>query len=160
MGFWMDKKEFTRRDKEYLRVLFLLKAHEDPVGPAEVAEKLNVSRVAAMKKLRRLESLGVGRYISKKGLLINDRGVDIVQRDTRKHHLLENFLENTLEMNSEEACRESAALDSSVSTELIEKMKLKYGKNLDCECGCQVEAYYEPEKLYNCHWYQKMFSLN
>ncbi|MFO8109555.1 MAG: metal-dependent transcriptional regulator [Thermoplasmata archaeon] len=155
----MDDCELTTRDKEYLRALFLLEAYKHPIGPAEVAKMMNVSRVAVLKKMRRLEYMGYGDYVSRKGLLINQRSVNLIQRDVRKHHLLEKFLETTLDMESEEACDESAVLDVSVSNNLLEKMDSKYGEDLHCDCGCCISTYYEPEDLYDCHWYQKQFSI-
>ncbi len=155
----MENNELTGRDREYLRGLFLLKAHEEPVGPAEIAKVMKVSRVATLKKMRRLEYLGYGEYITRKGLKINSEAEELVQKDIRKHHLLEKFLETTLDMGSEEACDESAALDISVSGNLLERMDSKYGNDLNCDCGCCISADYEPEDLYDCHWYQKQFSI-
>lgn len=155
----MTSHDLTNRDKQYLRALFLMSSHQEPVGPAKIARTMGVSRTGALKKLRRLEFLGYGDYVDNKGLLLNSRGVDVVQKDTLKHHLMEKFLETSLDMDPEEACHESSALDPLISTRLMERVNDKYGEELSCDCGCCIEPYYEPETLVDCHWYQRMFKM-
>ncbi len=155
----MGNENTTTRDKEYLRALFVLKAHEEPVGPTELARCIDVSRVGALQKMRKLEFLGYGKYIPKKGLRLNEKALALVQKDVKRHHMVEKFLEDTLDMNSDEACDESSALDPHISEKFIKQLDKKLGDDLECQCGCCIEPYYDPEDLYNCHWYRKKFTL-
>jgi Mn-dependent DtxR family transcriptional regulator len=41
--------------------------------------------------MRRLETLGLGEYIFKEGLKLNNEAILIVENDIKKHHILERF---------------------------------------------------------------------
>ncbi len=154
-----ENVELTSRDREYLRGLFLLCGGEKPVGPSELGELIEVSKVAALEKMRRLEAMGYGEYIHRQGLLLNKAAVTVVQRDIRRHHVVEKFLEDNLGMDSTEACRESSAMDPYVSDNFLKTATTALGDELSCDCGCCVEDYYEPKVLYGCHWFKKQFHV-
>ncbi len=150
---------FTSRDREYLRAVFLLGRGEEPVGPSQLGDLIKVSKVAALEKMRRLEAMGFGEYIHRKGLLLNKDGVSVVQRDIKRHHVVEKFLEDNLGMDSTEACRESSAMDPYVSDKFLENAVTALGEKASCDCGCCIEDYYEPKILYECHWFKKQFKV-
>ncbi len=156
----MDENvELTSRDREYLRGLFLLGGGDEPVGPSELGELIEVSKVAALEKMRRLEAMGLGEYIHRQGLLLNKVAVTVVQRDIRRHHVVEKFLEDNLGMDSTEACRESSAMDPYVSDNFLNIAAMALGDGLSCDCGCCIEEYYDPKVLYECHWFKKQFHV-
>jgi len=158
----MEKIDETRRDREYLRALFFLGAHEEPVGPSKLSDLMGISRSGALQKNRRIEKLGYGRYIQNKGLLLNEDAVESIKKDISKHHAIETFFRESLEMDPEEACEESSKIENHVSPKLMEKIQDKYEEELDCECGNCIDPDInsDPEDLYECHWYKKRFSLS
>ncbi len=154
-----DKVELTSRDREYLRAVFLLDGGNKPVGPSQLGNLVNVSKVAALEKMRRLEAMGFGEYVPRKGLLLNKDGVSVVQHDIKRHHVVEKFLEDNLGMDSTEACRESSAMDPYVSESFLKNAVSALGEKASCDCGCCIEEYYDPEVLYGCHWFKKQFKV-
>ena len=154
-----DKVELTSRDREYLRALFILGGGNNPVGPSRLGELISVSKVAALEKMRRLEALGFGVYIHRRGLMLNDDGISMVQRDIQRHHVVERFLEDNLGMDSTEACLESSAMDPYISDNFLKNAFSALGEDISCDCGCCIEEYYEPKALYDCHWFKKQFNL-
>ncbi len=154
------KKE-TGRDREHLRALFLLKAQEKAVGPSELSEFMNISRAGALKKMKKVERLGYGDYVPKKGLRLNKEATKTIKKDIHRHHALEIFLRESLNLSEEEACEESDILDEHISERLIEKICDEFEEELSCDCGYCIDPNVEPniEELYRCHWVQKNFSL-
>lgn len=147
----------TDRDKKYLRALYLLDSQNEPVGPTKLGMKMEVSRVGALKKMRRLEFLGLGEYMDKHGFSLNDRGVEIVEKDVRNHHVLEKYFQEKLGFTSEEACEESAAMGPKVSDRFVDQVFDKIDHEIECECGCRISPPYDHEDLKNCHWLKKQF---
>jgi len=157
----MEKVNETQRDREYLRALFYLGAHGEPVGPARLSELMGISRAGALQKNRRIEELGYGEYIENKGILLNEKGVESIKRDISKHHAIETFFKKSLGMDPQEACEESSNIENVVSPRLMRKIREKFEDELECECGSCIDPNEEfnPEDLYQCHWYKKRFSI-
>ncbi|MFW6141104.1 MAG: metal-dependent transcriptional regulator [Candidatus Saliniplasma sp.] len=153
----MKKNSLTKRDRKYVRAIYLKEGFKRPVGPSELAEDMKVSRVGALQKMKRLEGQGLGEYMSKEGLILNSDGVDIVEEDIKRHHLLEKFLQEALGMGFEEACEESSRLGSVVSKEMIERIGKNYREYLECECGLCLKPPYEIGDLKECHWIKRQF---
>lgn len=145
----------TNRDKEYLRVLFLLRGSVNPVGPVELSKKIGVSKVCAFQKMRRLEVLGYGKYILRKGLQLNNRAISVVEQDIKRHHIIEEFLQSKLGLSHEMACIEAEELDKSMSKHLFNKIK----KNSTLSSSCCT---YDPVKkptandLKKCPWMKRL----
>lgn len=144
----------TKRDEEYLRAIFLLKGHMEPVGPTKLASVFGISKVSSYEKMRRLEILGFGKYILRKGFLMNIKATDIVQSDIHRHHVLEKYIQLELGLDSRDACRESSNMAHHTSPEVIERIRLQLGSEQNCDCGCCLTPPYDPEKLKDCHWCQ------
>jgi len=157
----MKKVNETKRDREYLRALFFLGAHEEPVGPAKLSKLMNISRAGALQKNRRIEELGYGKYIKNKGLMLNEEAVESIKEDISKHHAIEFFFRKTLDMDPKEACEESSNIENVVSPRLMRKIREKFEDELECECGSCIDPdeEFDPEDLYQCHWYKKRFSI-
>lgn len=148
----------TKRDREYMRAVFLLNGWEEPIGPSQIAKKFDVSRVGVLRKMKRIAKLGMGEYIEQSGLLLNSNGVDVVENDIKNHHLIETFLQKSLGMTFDEACEESSKIGDVISENFIECVKDKLDDDVDCECGFCLDPPYSPEKLQECHWCQNLLN--
>ncbi len=151
-------ENLTKRDKEYMRAIFLLNGSEEPIGPSQVAKKFGVSRVGVLRKMKRIAKLGMGEYIEQSGLILNSEGVDIVEDDIQNHHLIETFLQESLGMKFEEACKESSKIGDIISDTFIECVKDKLGENVSCECGFCLDPPYSPKQLKECHWCKNLLN--
>ncbi len=154
-----DNVELTPRDREYLRGIFVLKGNREPVGPSKLAHILDVSKVAVLEKMRRLEAMGYGDYVHRRGLLLNEKGTEVVQKDIQRHHIMERYFQDNFGMESTEACRESSAMDPFISENFMRNISTSLGRELSCECGCCIDDHYDPEDLYDCHWFKRQFKV-
>ncbi len=155
----MSLGELTKRDKEHMISIFLLEGHEKPVGPSELATNMEVSRAGALQKMKRLEELGVGDYIPEKGLKLNQEGVSIVEEDIFRHHVIEQFFQETLGLEFEEACKEAEKLGGEMSERMVELIRENCEEDMRCKCGSCLDPPYEPSDLDGCHWLRKKYSL-
>jgi Mn-dependent DtxR family transcriptional regulator len=145
----------TNRDKQYLKAIFLLQGYTHSVGPQELAKKMEVSKVCAFQKMRRLESMGYGEYTIRRGLKLNDNGVTIIENEIKNHHILEKFLEDTLKITFQEACDHSSHIApficDSLMNNIIHQMKTK----INCNCGYCFDSAKSSNELENCHYLVK-----
>ncbi len=153
----MTPKDLTQRDREHLLSIFLLNGHKEPVGPSKLAKKMNMSRAGALQKMKRLERSGVGEYIPKEGLKLNSKGREIIDKEILKHHVVENFFQESLGMDFEEACEEAEKLGFEMSGKIIDLIDLHYGDKINSECGLDLEPPFEPEDVKECPWCMRLF---
>ena len=106
--------ELTNRDREYLRVLYVLNGFTDPVGPVLLSKKIGVTKVCAFQKMHRLEALGYGKYFLREGLKLNKKACRLVKQDIKRHHVIEAFLQKKLGLTHHQACIEAEKLDLSL----------------------------------------------
>jgi len=147
----------TVRDREYLRAIFILYGSQKPVGPVLLADKMGVSKECAFQEMRRLDVLGYGEYVLRKGLKLNKLAISIVENDFKKHHFFEKFLQETLGMTHEEACHESSCIDPFVSEYLMQSIYNKTGTLRNGSCGCRMKTPLNPNDLKDCHWINESF---
>ncbi len=152
----MSENGLTQRDREHMITIFLLGGNEEPVGPSKLAEKMDMSRAGALQKMKRLEKCNVGEYIPKKGLKLTTAGVKIVEDDIIKHHVVENFFQESLGMEFDKACEEATNLSSDMSERMIDLINSAYGEEISCECGLCLDPPFEPEDLEDCHWCKRL----
>jgi Mn-dependent DtxR family transcriptional regulator len=145
----------TSRDKQYLKAIFLLKGFTQPVGPQELAEKMEVSKVCAFQKMRRLESMGYGEYTIRRGLKLNQTGVGIIENDIKNHHILEKFLEDTLKITFQEACDHSSHIAPFICDTLMNNIAHKMAAKINCSCGYCIDTKKNTTELKNCHYLSK-----
>lgn len=151
----MMREDLTGRDRQYLKAVYVLGGQKEAVGPAMLARKMDVSRAGTLKKMKRLATKGYGDYLSGKGFLLNDSGIQAIQKDMRKHHVIEKFLQISLGLNSDDACDESSRVGQHLSDEIIQSMAEKLEGKRTCDDGCRTEPPYEPEDLMRCPWVQR-----
>lgn len=144
--------EITSRDTEYVKTVLCLGGFDDPIGPSRLAEEMDISRVAALKKMRRLEELGLGEYVDSKGLLISDKGLDFVKEEARKHHLVERFLQKSLDLEHDVACGEASKIASNFSDDLLRVLADSFVFDKPCDCGFEASGETDVKDLLNCPW--------
>jgi Mn-dependent DtxR family transcriptional regulator len=145
----------TARDRKYIRSIFQLKGHQRPVGPQELANSMGVTKVCAFQKMRRLEALGMGEYVLRKGLTLNREAVIMVEEEIRRHHLLERFFEKNLNMSTQEACDHSDHMGPFVCDDVMKSISEALGKDLECDCGHCIHDCEDHSGAENCHWLKK-----
>lgn len=145
----------TTRDREYLRIIYLLNGADQPIGPVKLSKKLGVSKVCAFQKMHRLQALGYGTYILRKGLKLNKKAINIVEKDVKRHHIIEAFLQKKLGLTHQQACIEAEQLDHSMSQRLFNKINTKETSSTQSCCRYNPKHKLKYADLKNCPWIQR-----
>jgi len=146
----------TERDMEFLRAVYFLEDDGGAVGPARLGRALGVSRVTAMRAMRRLAAHGFGEYRPGLGLILNELGRREVERSIWRHHVVERLMTESLGISCESACDESSRIQFGLSDEFVEMAFEKMGKPANCHCGCAISPPYTPEGLDGCSWCRRL----
>jgi Mn-dependent DtxR family transcriptional regulator len=146
----------TNRDKEYLRVIYLLQGTSIPIGPVKLSKKMGVTKVCAFQKMHRLEALGCGKYILRKGLVLNKKAITMVEKDMKRHHILESFLQKKLGLSHDQACLEAEKLDQSMSQKLFDKINDEHTRSSSSCCSYNPENKPTVSDLKTCPWIQRL----
>ena len=113
--------------------------------------------MCAFQKMRRLESLGYGEYIHHQGLKLNEFGVQIIEQDIKKHHILEKFLEATLKIEFSDACAHSNHISPFICDNLLNDIEKKMDSKMECNCGNCLDTPKNSAELEHCHWLKNSF---
>ena len=146
----------THRDREYIRVIFSLHGEDAPVGPVELAKKMGVSKECAYQKMRRLTFFGYGEYHLYKGFQLNKKAVQLVEEDTKRHHVIEQFLQKTLDMSHHQACKEATKMDSSISAAVYNHILHQFSLSPSPCCGYDPSKQLTPKEIKQCPWFQRI----
>lgn len=150
----------TTRDREYLRIIYLLHGEDQPIGPVKLSKKIGVSKVCAFQKMHRLQALGYGTYIPRNGLKLNKKAVHIVEQDVKRHHVIESFLQQNLGLSHEQACIEAEQLDPSMSQRVYNKINTKKIRNNQSCCRYDPSQKLNVSNLKYCPWIKRSLCQN
>ncbi len=123
---------------KYMKEIY--RAYEDGiplVGPTYLSNILNISKTTAQQALKNLAKKGYGKYIERKGFIVNSKGIEEAKKIIRKHRLLEAFFVEIFSLDAKEACREASKIDIFASDDLIKLIEEKYGFT-ECPCGNKI----------------------
>jgi len=118
----------------------IYRAHEKGlliVGPTYISKIIGVSRSTAYHMLKNLEKKGYGRYIERKGFLLNEEGIKEARKIMRRHRLLECFFAQIFSFPPSKACKEASKIDAYAGDELIDIIEKKYNYKC-CPCGNEI----------------------
>lgn len=107
------------------------------VGPTYISKALNVSKSSACQALKNLAKKGYGKYIERKGFVLNSRGIEEAKKIIKKHRLLECFLAEIFSLDATQACIEASKIDVFASEKLIELIEEKFNYSY-CPCGNKI----------------------
>ncbi len=105
------------------------------VGPSYIAESLGVSKSTAQKILKGISECGLGNYVTKKGLVLNETGMREAEKAMRRHRLIECMLED---MGVRDVCSEAGRIEMVAGEELMMALERKYGDRKTCPCGNRI----------------------
>ncbi len=146
----------TNRDREFLRVIYMLHGSTHPVGPAALSKKIGVTKVYAFQKMHRLQAMGYGTYMLHKGLKLNTKAINRIEQDVKRHHIIEAFLQESLGLSHKEACLEAEQLDQSMSQTLFNKIDSS-DKTISSSC-CEYDSNgkISVSDLRTCPWVKRL----
>lgn len=134
--------------EQYLKVIYSLTEHGGLAKTSEIAKAMGVTPASVTEMVRKLSDKGYVRYERYKGVSLNPKGLKIARQVTRKHRLLERFLNDFCGIRGKsrhvQACKMEHVLTDEAERQLCRMMnrpsECPHGKLIPkCERGIACE---------------------
>ena len=121
-------------------ILAILKLTEDGTvaKTTELAQYMNVSPASVSEMLKILSKSGLVDYIKYRGVRLTEKGLTEARLTRKRHHVVEKFLIDVLDMDPQAAHEEASRIEHSISDEATINMCNMLGNPPDCDCQCCI----------------------
>ena len=113
----MTDGKISENIEEYLEVLYRNGSNGEQVSTTQLSKELGIAPGSVTQMLKKLENLGYIEYTPYKGATLTDEGMQIAQKITRKHRILEKFLIEVLKIKEENVHEQACKMEHSLSDE-------------------------------------------
>lgn len=113
----MAEDKISDNIEEYLEVLYRNGSNGEQVSTTMLSKELGIAPGSVTQMLKKLESLGYIGYIPYKGATLTEEGMQIAQKITRKHRILEKFLMDVLKIKEENIHEQACEMEHTLSDE-------------------------------------------
>lgn len=124
----------TKSLEDYIEYIYTSLSNGKELKAIDIAKKFNISRASVSEALIRLCELGLVIYEGRKGILVTEKGETEAKRVIKKHQILLNFFNKTLnveyEKASDNACKIEHVIDDDVVSILEKFNQYSDKKNL------------------------------
>ncbi|MDR3074911.1 MAG: metal-dependent transcriptional regulator [Candidatus Methanoplasma sp.] len=124
----------TGNREDYLISILRLTEGENNTKTTELAAFMKVSPASVTEMLKVLSNEGLVEYERYHGVKLTEEGLAYARIIRKKHHVLENFLMNVLNQDSETAHKEAHILEHALSEESAIKICQMLGTQIDSDC--------------------------
>ena len=125
----------TDNREDYLINILRLTDGKGVVKTTELANYMQVSPASVTEMLKVLQKEGLVNYERYRGVSLTEEG-NIRARDLRrKHHIMERFLTDVLEIDHQDAHDQACALEHTMTDDAANKMCRMMGTKVDSDCG-------------------------
>ena len=122
----------TKSLEDYIEYIYTSLSNDKELKAIDIAKKFNISRASVSEALIRLCELGLVIYEGRKGIIVTEKGEIEAKRVIKKHQILLNFFNKTLnveyEKASDNACKIEHVIDDDVVS-ILEKFNQYSDKN-------------------------------
>ena len=108
--------------EDYLEAIYIAHVNNKPLKGAELARQLNVSRASVSEALAKLVSKNLINYNSYENISITPKGISQATKVYEKHHILEDFFENILGIEKQEASENACKIEHIISQNVIQQI--------------------------------------
>jgi len=112
----------SRSIEDYLKTLRNLSKNQETVSTTEIAEHFKIAPASVTEMLKKLAEKGYVKYSPYHGAQLTSRGLQIADKVTRKHRLLERFLTDKLRMKKDEVHSQACEMEHALSDEAEEAL--------------------------------------
>jgi DtxR family Mn-dependent transcriptional regulator len=130
--------KITAATEHYLAAIYALTAERKVLIGARLAQHLRVSAPSVTQTLQRLERDGYVRLHDlgdRKEILLTDAGRQVGEAATRKHRLIERWLQKELQLSSTEAHEAAEGFEQGFTPMLLERLFESLGRPETCPHG-------------------------
>lgn len=122
------------REDYLINILRLLEEGKEVVRTSELSSMMDISPASVSEMIKTLSEEGLVDYTRYKGVSLTDRGREMAMKVRRKHHIMERFLMDVLDMEMDEAHEEACKIEHSMSDESADKLCKVIGPKIDADC--------------------------
>jgi len=112
----------NRSIEDYLKALFLLSENGKPVSTTEIAEHFKIAPASVTEMLKKLAHKEYIEYSPYHGACLTVKGSRVAEKITRKHRLLERFLNDILKLKKDEVHVQACEMEHALSDEAEESL--------------------------------------
>ncbi|TQS79120.1 MAG: Mn-dependent transcriptional regulator [Methanomethylophilus alvi] len=105
----------------------------------ELATFMGVSPASVSEMLKILSKDGLVEYAKYRGVKLTDEGLTQARLTRKRHHVVERFFTDILEMDHQQAHEEASRIEHSISDASAVRMCNMLGNPPDCDCQCCVD---------------------
>ena len=113
----MAEGKISENIEEYLEVLYRNGSNGEQVSTTQLSKDLGIAPGSVTQMLKKLEDLGYITYTPYKGATLTEEGMQIAQKITRKHRILEKFLLDILKVKEENIHDQACEMEHTLSDE-------------------------------------------
>ena len=121
--------------EDYLINILRITGGKGTVKTTELARFMNVTPASVTGMLKVLHREGLVNYERYMGVSLTEAGLEKAKDLRRKHHIMERFLTNVLDMDPESAHTQAHAVEHSLSDDAANKMCRIAGTKTDGDCS-------------------------
>ena len=103
--------------EEYLEALYTLTQDGKAAGTTAISKHLNIAPASVTEMIKKLAEGGYVHYSRYQGVTLTPKGLEIAEKMTRKHRLLERFLHDVLKIGNDRVHREACEMEHALSDE-------------------------------------------
>jgi DtxR family Mn-dependent transcriptional regulator len=108
--------------EDYLRAIYALSRNGKPISTSEIAEYFKIAPASVTEMIKKLSKKGYVKYSPYRGVHLARKGLQIAEKVTRKHRLLERFLHDVLRIKDEKVHSEACEMEHALSDEAEESL--------------------------------------
>ena len=127
----------TANREDYLISILRLTEGKGTAKTTELAEFMDVSPASVSEMVKVLSAEGYVKYEKYRGIALTEEGLNYARQIRKKHHVLERFLTDYLDVDHQTAHEEACKMEHAISDESAVKMCQMMGPRIDDDCkGC------------------------
>ncbi|MDR3205550.1 MAG: metal-dependent transcriptional regulator [Candidatus Methanoplasma sp.] len=124
----------TGNREDYLISILRLTEGEGATKTTELASFMKVSPASVSEMLKILAAEGLVEYEKYKGVKLTGSGLNYARHIRKKHHIMERFLMDVLNVDGATAHKEACKMEHVLSDESAVKICQMIGSTIDCDC--------------------------
>lgn len=124
----------TGNREDYLINILRLTEGNSITKTTKIASCMKVSPASVSEMMKTLASEGLVKYKKYKGVSLTEKGIVYARQIRKRHHVLERFLIDYLDVDHKTAHEEACKMEHAISDESAIKMCHMIGTQIDQDC--------------------------
>ena len=130
--------------EDYLINILRLTEGGTAVGTSALADYMGISPGSVTEMLKVLKKDGYVNYEKYRGVSLTESGYRVARDLRRKHHIMERFLTDVLDMDKDNAHEQAHIMEHAISNDAAEKICRITGTSVDADCSTCTDPCTDP----------------